>query len=201
MEPKMIDCYNEMPYGINVIEKLNEEYEEILQRNKELEDQCRKLETKNKKLEEQYNKYNPPILKVSSLDEYNTFYEKIEAFEQFVKDIGVAIEDEGDDISRIIDNLSKVMGIDDGYELTHYTDNFNAYKKYLELISDIKNQYIITDKEYQELFRKIDQILELDEDYINALETKCFFLFVRYMEILEGVKDEEGKIDMDEDDA
>ena len=29
----------------------------------------------------------------------------------------------------IIDNLSKVMGIDDGYQLAHNTDNFNAYKK------------------------------------------------------------------------
>ena len=102
MEPQLIDCYNEMPHGVNVIEKLNEEYEEVLQKNKELEEQCKKLETKNKKLEEQYKKYNPPLVKISSLDEYNTFSEKIEAFEQFIKDIMTTIEDEGDDISSTI---------------------------------------------------------------------------------------------------
>jgi len=102
MEPQLIDCYNEMPFGINVIEKLNEEYEEVLQRNKELEDQCKKLETENTRMTQKYKKYNPPILKLSYLDEYNTFYEKIEAFEQFVKDIVMTIEDEGDDISSII---------------------------------------------------------------------------------------------------
>jgi len=102
MEPQLIDCYNEMPFGINVIEKLNEEYEEVLQKNKELEDQYKKLETKNKKLEEQYKKYNPPLVRISSLDEYDTFSEKIETFEHFVENIMTTIEDEGDDISSTI---------------------------------------------------------------------------------------------------
>ena len=34
MEPQMIDYYNEMPHMVNVIDKMNEEYEEVIQENK-----------------------------------------------------------------------------------------------------------------------------------------------------------------------
>ena len=37
MEPQMIDYYNEMPYGVNVIDKMNEELAEAQARIKQLE--------------------------------------------------------------------------------------------------------------------------------------------------------------------
>jgi len=98
----------------------------------------------------------------------------------------------------IIDNLSNVMGIDDNYELVHYTKNFNAYKKYLELIADIKNKYIITDEDYNVLFRKIDKILALDGSYVKVLEAKCLFLFIKYVDVYEKMKDEKGDYNVDE---
>jgi hypothetical protein len=36
MEPQIIDTYNEYPYGINVIEELNNELEKVQQENNEL---------------------------------------------------------------------------------------------------------------------------------------------------------------------
>ena len=38
MEPQLIDYYNEMPHGVNVIDKLEEEYEEAMAKIKQLED-------------------------------------------------------------------------------------------------------------------------------------------------------------------
>ena len=37
MESQIIDYYNEMPYGVNVIEKMNQELEVVQARIKELE--------------------------------------------------------------------------------------------------------------------------------------------------------------------
>ena len=42
MEPQMIDYYNEMPYGVNVIDKMNEELAEAQARIKQLELQLKK---------------------------------------------------------------------------------------------------------------------------------------------------------------
>lgn len=38
MEPNIIDFYNETPYGVNVIDKLNEEYDELQKKYDELKD-------------------------------------------------------------------------------------------------------------------------------------------------------------------
>ena len=37
MEPQLIDYYNEMPHGVNVIEKLNEEFDELQNKYKKYE--------------------------------------------------------------------------------------------------------------------------------------------------------------------
>jgi len=38
MEPNIIDFYNETPHGVNVIDKLNEEYDELQKKYDELKD-------------------------------------------------------------------------------------------------------------------------------------------------------------------
>ena len=42
-EPQIIDHYNEMPFGVNVIEKLNDELADVQRHNEELNDQNLKL--------------------------------------------------------------------------------------------------------------------------------------------------------------
>ena len=44
MEPQLIDCYNDEPQGVYIINKLNEEYEEVLKKNKQLEEKSKYLE-------------------------------------------------------------------------------------------------------------------------------------------------------------
>ena len=50
MEPYIIDYYNEMPYCVNVIDKMNEELAEAQDRIKELELQLKKEKFKSAKL-------------------------------------------------------------------------------------------------------------------------------------------------------
>ena len=51
MEPQMIDYYNEMPYGVNVIDKMNEELAEAQARIKQLELQLKKEKRKSAKMD------------------------------------------------------------------------------------------------------------------------------------------------------
>ena len=130
MEPQLIDCYNEMPHGVHIINKLNEEYEEVLQEVNQLKEQCKKLETENTRILRQCKKYQPPLVKISSIAEYDTFSEKIEGFEQFVKDIMTSIEDEGDDISGTISD--DYVSYEDSYNQDLKTKTY-IYKMIQEL--------------------------------------------------------------------
>ena len=50
MESQIIDYYNEMPYGVNVIEKMNEELEVVQAQIKELELELQKEKCKSEKM-------------------------------------------------------------------------------------------------------------------------------------------------------
>ena len=50
MESQIIDYYNEMPYGVNVIEKMNQELEVVQARIKELELELQKEKCKSEKM-------------------------------------------------------------------------------------------------------------------------------------------------------
>ena len=39
MEPQLIDYYNDLPYGINVIERMNSEYDKLENENKKLKEE------------------------------------------------------------------------------------------------------------------------------------------------------------------
>ena len=43
MEPNMIDFYNETPHGVNVIDKLNEEYDELQKKYDKLYGKIKKI--------------------------------------------------------------------------------------------------------------------------------------------------------------
>ena len=74
MEPQIIDYYNETPHGINVIDKLNEEYSE--------------LQSKYDNILSYNNRYIAPIHIAKNYDEYKK-YEKIlnEEFPEKVREI------------------------------------------------------------------------------------------------------------------
>ena len=55
MEPNMVDYYNELPSGINVIDKMNEEYETI-------NNKCKNLEIQNDRLKSQIIRIKKIIL-------------------------------------------------------------------------------------------------------------------------------------------
>jgi hypothetical protein len=55
MEPNMVDYYNELPSGINVIDKMNEEYETI-------NNKCKSLEIQNDRLKSQIIRIKKIIL-------------------------------------------------------------------------------------------------------------------------------------------
>jgi hypothetical protein len=74
MEPQLIDYYNEMPSGANVIDKMNKEFLEL-----------------QKKYDKLSNKYRIPCFKVDTVEEYNNYEEKLE---NFTKNVIEIIKDE-----------------------------------------------------------------------------------------------------------
>jgi hypothetical protein len=74
MEPQIIDYYNETPHGINVIDKLNEEYDQ--------------LQSKYEYIKRITNRYIAPIHITKTFDEYKN-YEKIlnEEFPEKIREI------------------------------------------------------------------------------------------------------------------
>ena len=73
MEPNMIDFYNETPHGVNVIDKLNEEYDE--------------LQKKYDELKKKINKFKLPFIIVNSIEEYKRYDDIISnQFEHKIRD-------------------------------------------------------------------------------------------------------------------
>ena len=58
MEPQIIDYYNEMPHGINVIAKMDEEYEEAMDKIKQIEEENKQLKEELNKLTKKFEQYD-----------------------------------------------------------------------------------------------------------------------------------------------
>ena len=80
MEPQIKDYYNEFPDGINVIDKMNEELEEA---QKEIET----LKKKEEKYDKVMKKFQMPRIKVDSVEEYKEKENKLEEFNEYIKNI------------------------------------------------------------------------------------------------------------------
>jgi len=74
MEPQIIDYYNEMPYGVNVIEKMNEELAQ-------LQEKFDILQKKNIELKDKLEKQNYPIVIYKDEEELNRI--KMTAYDEF----------------------------------------------------------------------------------------------------------------------
>jgi hypothetical protein len=77
MDPQIIDYYNEIPHGVNVIDKMNEELDEVQKENDNLK---KKLEEYDKIMK----KYQMPRVKVESVEEYQLLEKKLDEFEEFI---------------------------------------------------------------------------------------------------------------------
>ena len=66
MEPQMIDYYNDMPYGVNVIDKRNEELAELQLKYDELLSNHKKLQTKNNKSIKKFEEFKNKMVEVQT---------------------------------------------------------------------------------------------------------------------------------------
>ena len=82
MEPQIIDYYNELPFGIDVIDKMNEELSDL---QKKLSD----LEKKQKSNEEEQHlqKYTMPTFEIKTPTEKDTIRRKIKQFQEEIEHI------------------------------------------------------------------------------------------------------------------
>ena len=74
MQPQLIDYYNDEPHAIHIIDKLNEEYEEVMTKIKQLEEENKILHQQQKILQ----KYKKPDM--PSYEDLNTFKETTKQF-------------------------------------------------------------------------------------------------------------------------
>ena len=122
MEPQLIDYYNDEPHGVNVIEKLEEEYEEAMAKIKQLEEERDRYKYKLKR-------FNMPRFKVSSVEEYEKYDRAIDLFEENV----VTMLDEDDDLSvNLFDELSNFTNEHETYELPLINKLINELNKLTE---------------------------------------------------------------------
>jgi len=83
MEAQLIDFYNEMPTSVNVIDKMNEEYDELLVKIKQLEEDRDKYKYNHPSL----NRFKIPKIKVNGVEEYENYENKIEIFVENIKNL------------------------------------------------------------------------------------------------------------------
>ena len=82
MEPQIIDHYNELPNGIHVIDKMNKELEEA---QKEIETLKKNQRTES---ENKFKKqFQMPRIKVASFEEHKEKQDKLEEFNEYIKNI------------------------------------------------------------------------------------------------------------------
>ena len=81
MEPQMIDYYNEMPSGINVIDKMNDELSELQKNYTDLTIKYNNLEKKNPQM---------PKIRVNTLNELSVYgrkiYYSVDTFAKIIRD-------------------------------------------------------------------------------------------------------------------
>jgi len=130
MEPQLIDYYNEMPSGINVIDKMNEELAD--------------LQKKYDELEKKINKFKCPFIIVDSKEEYkkynniisNDFKQKIKDF-LYDKETGLfaTITEEGCHFFP----ESLYEDFIDGWLVNHYEDKITCKERIIDELDNITN--------------------------------------------------------------
>tara|TARA_B100000683_G_scaffold181471_1_gene174789 strand:+ start:850 stop:1608 length:759 start_codon:yes stop_codon:yes gene_type:complete len=117
MEPQIIDYYNEIPNGINVIDKMNEELSE--------------LQKKYSDLEKKINKFKTPFIHVETKEEYKKYEDII--CNQFKNKINEFLKDEETGIFELIN----IKPIHNCHPDTLYDDFSNGLYWYSDKFSGV----------------------------------------------------------------
>ena len=112
-DPQIIDCYNEMPHSVNVIEKMNEELSDL---QKELFNLQGKNYILTKKVEEHDNlmlKFQMPHIKVNSIKEYAEFIYNLNNLNIFMDSYEGKLEEKDKDyLIKRLHNLTGEQNIE-----------------------------------------------------------------------------------------
>lgn len=107
MEPQLIDFYNDEPQGVNVIDKLNQEYEKLSAEKEELQKKYDSLKHSSDVINSEIRHLRLPCIPNTEL---------IEEFQDFVTSILQSIEDELG-TERVLPELCNSMTGEKGYIL------------------------------------------------------------------------------------
>jgi len=120
----------------------------------------------------------------------DTKNESIVWSETYNRNIENILELQTEIANQIIVKLSDKFDEINNYRDVINTDNFEAYREYLTIISKMKNTFLYNSED--KLIKKIDKILKLDSNYVEALSTKCFLLWHKIIVIIELSRDEDN---------
>jgi hypothetical protein len=128
MEAQLVDFYNEMPTSVNVIDKMNEEYDELLVKIKQLEQERDKYKYNHPLL----NRFKIPKIKINSVEEYENYENKKEIFVENIKNL-----------MNGYDNLSMTLweGVNaiNGYEREHKPDGLDLVNNIIDELYALTN--------------------------------------------------------------
>ena len=151
MEPQLIDYYNDMPNGINVINKMNEEFLELQKENDKLKEENNKLKDKNESYEKFMRKFQMPRIKVNTVDEYQQIEIKMNEFSEFIEN---SLEE-----GKLPSPAKDCVGLyEDPYAASDIADNYCL--KLTEALDDLTNHQNIEWCKYRikisiEIFKKL----------------------------------------------
>lgn len=101
MEPQIIDYYNELPHGVNVIDKLNEEYDQLQSKYDQLQSKY------DEYIKSIINRYIAPIHIAKTFDEYKKYEKTLD--EEFPKKVREILNDKKSGLLAI-NNLDPYPG-------------------------------------------------------------------------------------------
>lgn len=128
MEAQLVDFYNEMPTSVNVIDKMNEEYDELLVKIKQLEQERDKYKYNHPLL----NRFKIPKIKVNSVEEYENYENKIEIFVENIKNLMNGC----DDLSM---TLLEGVNAMNGYAREHKPDGLDLVNNIIDELNTLTN--------------------------------------------------------------
>jgi len=134
MEPQIIDHYNELPFGINVIDQMNDELSDLQKENNSLKAKLDKLPDEN-----YMKKFQMPQIKFNSLKEYRAFKKELNNFDWWLSDYHKCdtLIDDVDDINYLI------------LRLDHITQNKNTeWSEYrIKVAVDLYNSFLFDESD------------------------------------------------------
>ena len=207
MEPQIVDFYNEMPSGVNVIDKLNEEYIDLLNDYNNLQNDNNKLKNELERIKT----LKPIRIKVDTIENFIQKGQEIEDFipkfkqiiydflkhEGWISELPEPCRDYGDIMTNAglgyWDNFQKdllfewnnelhdsIYGIDNG------NHRFNIYLK-IKLIEELYNLFNIKSEERNKIGwfnHLIDEAFNEVEKIIITMLKNCHLPTNHYYDII-----------------